>query len=97
MGKHSIFQINKVKNSKNFEILLSKKDFLDILQAITFDIFMLEIFFIYFILGIIQENKESKSHRLIQTHYVLLQNWEKIRIFFILECVLLISMCNNFS
>ena len=41
MGKKSIFQNNKVENFKNLEILQSKSDFFNFLQAITFDTFML--------------------------------------------------------
>ena len=41
MGKHSIFQNNKVKNFKNLGNLQSKRDFLKFLQAITFDTFIL--------------------------------------------------------
>ena len=41
MGKHSIFQNNKVENFKNLEILQSKIDFFNFLHAITFDTFML--------------------------------------------------------
>ena len=41
MEKNSIFQNNKVENFKNLEILQSKRDFFNFLQAITFDTFML--------------------------------------------------------
>ena len=41
MGKNSIFINNKVKNFKNLEILQSKRDSFNFLQAITFDTFML--------------------------------------------------------
>ena len=40
MGKKLIFQNNKVKNFKNLEILRFKKDFFNVLQAKTFDIFV---------------------------------------------------------
>ena len=58
MGKSSIFLNNKVENFKNLEILQSQRSF--------FKIFQIEIFFMCSILGILQENKESNSHRLIQ-------------------------------
>ena len=41
MGKSSIFQNNKVENFKNLEILQSKRDFFNFLQAIPFGTFML--------------------------------------------------------
>ena len=41
MGKNSIFQNRKVENFKNLEILQSKRDSINFLQAITFDTFML--------------------------------------------------------
>ena len=40
-GKNSFFQIIKVKNFKNLEILMSKRDLFNFLQVITFDVFML--------------------------------------------------------
>ena len=40
-GKNLIFQNSKVENFKNLEILHSKKDFCNFLQAITFDTFKL--------------------------------------------------------
>ena len=66
--KKSIFQNNKVENSKNFQILWSKIDVFNFLQTINFGTFMLENgnFLHMFILGILQENKESSSLRLIQ-------------------------------
>ena len=42
MGKKSIFQNNKVENSKNFQILWSKIDVFNFLQTINFGTFMLE-------------------------------------------------------
>ena len=67
MGKNSIFQNNKMENLKHLEILWSKIDFFNLFQAITFDTFMLtDVFYIWSILGILQENKESNSHMLIQ-------------------------------
>ena len=67
MGKNSIFQNNKMENLKNLEILWSKIDFFNLFQAITFDTFMLiDVFYIWSILGILQENKESNSPMLIQ-------------------------------
>ena len=39
MGKNSIFKNIKVKNLKNLEILQSKRDFFNFLQAIAFDTF----------------------------------------------------------
>ena len=56
----------------------------------------IKIFYICSILGILQENKESNSHRLIKKPYVLPQNWEKNENSLILERFLLISLCNNF-
>ena len=41
MEKKSNFQNNKVENFKNLEILQSKRNFFNFLQAITFDTFML--------------------------------------------------------
>ena len=41
MGKSSTFQNNMVENFKNLEILQSKRDFFNFLQAITFDTFKL--------------------------------------------------------
>ena len=41
MGKKTIFQNKKVKYFKNLEILRSKRDFFNFLQAIIFDTFML--------------------------------------------------------
>ena len=41
IGKNSIFQNNKVKSFKNLEILQSKRDFFNFLQAIIFDTFVL--------------------------------------------------------
>ena len=41
MGEKSIFQNNEVVNFKNLEILQSKRDFFDFLQAVTFDTFIL--------------------------------------------------------
>ena len=67
MGKNSIFQNNKMENLKHLEILWSKIDFFNLFQAITFDTFMLiDVFYIWLILGILQENKESNSPMLIQ-------------------------------
>ena len=40
MGKHSIFQNNKVENFKNLEIFQSERDFFNFPLAITFDTFM---------------------------------------------------------
>ena len=82
MGKNLIFQNKKVENFKNLEILQSKRDFFNFLQAITFDTFKwkLKIFYICSILGQIQENKESNSNRLTQKPWVLAQNWEKMNI-----------------
>ena len=40
-GKNSIFQNKKVENFRNLEILHSKRDFFNFLQAITFDNLML--------------------------------------------------------
>ena len=68
MGKKIIFLNKKVEN---LEILHSKRDFFNFLHAITFDISMLVNWsfltvYICSILGILQENKESSSYRLIQ-------------------------------
>ena len=40
-GKNLTFQNKKVENFKNLEILQTKRDFSNFLQAITFDTFML--------------------------------------------------------
>ena len=40
-GKNLILQNNKVENFKNLETLLSKRDFFNFCQAITFDTFKL--------------------------------------------------------
>ena len=40
-GKNLIFQNSTVENFKNLEILQSKRDFFNFLQAITFDTFKL--------------------------------------------------------
>ena len=59
MEKHSIFQNNKVKNFKNLEIFLSRRDFFKCLQVITFDKFTLanSNFLHISTLGILQEKK----------------------------------------
>ena len=41
MREHSIFQNNKVGNFKNLDILWSKRDIFNFLQAVIFDTFML--------------------------------------------------------
>ena len=81
--KNSIFQNKKVENFKNLEILRSKGDLFNFLQKTNFDTFMLEnlnFLHMFYILGILQENKESNSHRLIQKPYVLHQSWNKMKI-----------------
>ena len=47
-------------------------------------------------MGILRENKESVSYRLIYKAQVLPKNWEKTKKFLSLECFLLISPCNDF-
>ena len=47
-------------------------------------------------LGILQENKELNSYRVIQKLLVLPKNWEKNENSLILEHFLLISPYNNF-
>ena len=79
-GKNQFFKILKSKISK----ILKFCGLREILQAKTFDTFHASKLkfskYICSILGILQENKESNSHRLIQKPEVLPQNWEKRKI-----------------
>ena len=81
-GKHSIFQNNKVENSKSLEIFQSRRDFFKCLQAITSDTFTLanSNFLNIFYTGNTTGKKILSSHRVITNLEVSSQYLEKMKI-----------------
>ena len=82
MEKHSIFQNNKVENSKSLEIFQSRRDFFKCLQAIISDTFTLanSNFLHIFYTGNTTGKKILSSHRVITNPEVSSQYLEKMKI-----------------